>query len=483
MGIHFTVRENIIIIFGDTYRQKDAIKALGGKFDGVFKNWQIPFSDDALTKVQTMASAGRTQSGNPTLAASATQNEELGMPPAGMPVRDLVSVVHQTITTTFPSPVWVIGEIENISVHQKGIFLNLAEPKSSGSISVKATIWPAALEFMARVHGEDTVRQVIQDGIQVRCLCKIGFYKDRAQLSLTIENIDPAFTQGTLALAREKLLKELRAKGLDRKNKMLLIPDLPLCTGLVSAAGSRAEGDFIHQLESSGYPGKVLFAPAATQGDQVTREVPAAIAVLAMAGCDLIVITRGGGSAADLRWFDTPEVAYAIANCTVPVIAAIGHHDDTCVAEEICHIREKTPTAAAQHIINLVGKARQRIETATGGLQTAIARMTQVQLQLFANLDSRLQAAAVRAISLLSMNLANIETRLAGLDPAPWLERGWTQLSQNGKTIASIATLRPGTLVRAHLKDGHVALTVTSTVPYQSAGNAGAIETNEEKHP
>ncbi|MEY4630877.1 MAG: hypothetical protein RIQ81_997 [Pseudomonadota bacterium] len=455
----------MIIVFGDTYRHRDAIKALGGRYDGVFKNWQIPFSDDTLTMVQKMAGQ-RPSIAAPDAGIATPDGKDptsKGQDERGIAIRDLVNAVHRTITTGFPAPVWVIGEIENLAVRPQGIFLNLAEPKSTGSLSVKATIWPTALEFMARIHGEDTVRQILQDGIQVRCLCRVGFYKDRAQLSLTIENVDPVFTQGALALAREKLLKELRAKGLDRKNKMLAVPAFPLKVGLVSADGSRAESDFLHQLESGGFPGSVLFAAAATQGEEVKTAVPRALTALAEAGCDVVVITRGGGSAADLRWFDTPEVAYAIADCPVPVIAAIGHHDDTCVAEEICHSREKTPTAAAQHILNLFLAARQRIELAGISLQNVMERLSKQQLQLFAMLEGRLHASAARALAAIAANLANIEARLAGLDPSPWLEKGWTRLAANGKTIDSIRSLTPGMVVTARLKDGHATLQVAGT--------------------
>jgi exodeoxyribonuclease VII large subunit len=69
---------------------------------------------------------------------------------------------------------------------------------------------------------------------------------------------------------------------------------------------------------------------------------------------DLIVLTRGGGSQADLRWFDTKEIAYAITSSRVPVVSAIGHHEDTCVAEEVCFLRQKTPTAAADYVVSLV---------------------------------------------------------------------------------------------------------------------------------
>ena len=56
------------------------------------------------------------------------------------------------------------------------------------------------------------------------------------------------YSLGALALAREKLLRELRAAGLDRKNKQRELRRLPFRIGLISAAGSRAYSDFTNQL-------------------------------------------------------------------------------------------------------------------------------------------------------------------------------------------------------------------------------------------
>ncbi len=480
MGLHFTVREELIIVYGDTYRHRDTIKALGGRFDKVFKTWQIPNSPQALEKVQGLAAGAAMVPAASSESKTSTAGDKLAPSPgragdepaknnSGIPVRELVTAVAQSIATGFPGPVWVIGEIENLAIRPQGIFLNLAETKeqggrenSTGSISVKATIWPNGLEYMAQMHGEETLRQIMQDGMKVRCLCRVGFYRDRAQLSLTIENIDPLFTRGALALARETLLKELRAKGLDRINKQIPMPVFPFHVGLVSSEGSRAESDFLHQMESGLFPGTVRFMHAATQGDKVPVEIPAAIKYLAESGCDVIVITRGGGSAADLRWFDAPEVAYAIAGCPVPVIAAIGHHDDTCIAEEICHLRQKTPTAAAQFLVDCFAAARNRIDMAGTGLRNAIDRMAEVQMQWFEVLAGRLQTAAMRVISGHASDLSAVEMRLAALDPKPWLERGWTRLSVNGETIDSVTKLRKGMHVHARLKDGPVQLIVES---------------------
>ena len=70
------------------------------------------------------------------------------------------------------------------------------------------------------------------------------------------------------------------------------------------------------------------------QGEKTVTQVASGIKQLESLNCDLIVMTRGGGGAADLRWFDLPEIAYALAKSKTPIIAAIGHHDDYCVAEK-----------------------------------------------------------------------------------------------------------------------------------------------------
>lgn len=499
MAVHFSIRDQVIVVYGDTYRHRDAIKSIGGRFDKTFKTWLIPLSDSTLLQVQQLAgrlAPSQTTDSDSNSSESAADGGIIKTPAAAGPVRhgttirELVESVHSTIANAFPGPVWIIGEIENLAVRNQGIFLSLAEEKSGdsnlqspqrnlgntkapdgGSLSVKATIWPSALDYLRRMHSEDTVRQIIQDGMQVRCLCRVSFYKDRAQLSLNIENIDPNFTKGALAIAREALLKELRAKGLDRKNQLLTMPDFPFRIGLISAPGSRAESDFLHQLESGGFPGTVLFADASTQGEKVRTEVPAAIRTLSMMHCDLIVITRGGGSASDLRWFDDRDVAYAIADCPTPVIAAIGHHDDTCIAEEICKHREKTPTAAAQTILNIFQNSSMRIEQASLGLKNIMDRIHENQMRWFDLLASQLQTAALRALSGMASELAALETRLAALDPSPWLARGWTQLSHDGLTLDSVFRVKPGMIVTARLKDGTVQMTVNETKE-NSAGNS-----------
>ncbi|MEN8008556.1 MAG: exodeoxyribonuclease VII large subunit, partial [Candidatus Krumholzibacteriota bacterium] len=89
------------------------------------------------------------------------------------------------------------------------------------------------------------------------------------------------------------------------------------------------------------------------------------------AGVEVIVITRGGGSRADLSWFDQRDLAVAIAECPVPVITAIGHEVDKSIADLVAHHACKTPTAAAEFLVERVDEAAARLEDATERLLDA----------------------------------------------------------------------------------------------------------------
>ena len=329
------------------------------------------------------------------------------------------------------------------------------------------------------------LKELFADGIKVRCLCRVTLYKDRGQISLSLEDVDPAFTKGELALARERLIKELRAKGLDRKNKELTLSAFPLRIGLISAEGSRAESDFLHQLESGGYPGTILYISAKMQGDKVPVEVTNAINQLIKKEVDAIIITRGGGSAADLRWFDASEIAYAIAKSPVPIIAAIGHHDDICVAEEICYLRQKTPTAAAQFVLdwflgtrdriteladriidsvsrrldwlndNLQGLSIALVEQSNNGLNRSLNSLNSLSNDLNRNGESLMQRHREALFAL--------DKILTAADPTPWLNNGWTQLNDNVNPVRKLKDVKIGSKITARLIDGLITMEVTST--------------------
>jgi len=443
LSIHYREQGSALIVLGNTYPYRDQLKAMGARFSGAEKVWRLPVSEGTLRQVAELCAASgggnlgeaaggeaRTPfSGPPVLemqttspipyagpvpgldrhetplirssvAASLTPSSDLDS--QSLTIRQLMERLERAMTIAFPQSLWITGEVQNLSRKGSGVFFDLAEGRGGGhanaTITVRAIIWTGVLRAVAALRGTEVIDDVLQDGMKIRCLCQVQLYKDRGSVSLLITDIDPSYTKGALALARERLLKELRAKGLDQTNKRLAVPSFPLRLGLISADASRAKSDFLDQLQTLDYPGEVLYCACIMQGEQVPKQVVAALIRLQAAGCDLIVLTRGGGSAADLRWFDAAEIAYAIAAATVPIIAAIGHHDDVCVAEEVCHLRQKTPTAAADYVVSLILGTLDRIDSLANGLAKSLDGQIDTFQRRLAAAGERLSVAATLSL-------------------------------------------------------------------------------------
>ncbi len=437
MSVRYYCENNQIFLIGKTYPIKDHIKQMGGKFDPTQKIWYLSYSEENLKKIQDFCDDPKTGEPVPRTIVPTPPSPNLSqtLDNPDYTIKNLVSKVAQLIEEEFLLPKWIIGEVQNLTVRKDSFFLELCEPKNqhsglteSGAFVVKGTLWSSTIGTLIATLGKDLVKELLQDGMKIRVFAQVQFYRERSQLSLNILNIDPSYTKGQLALEREKLLKKLRQEGLVDANKKLFIPPFALKIGLVSAYPSRAYSDFTDQIAMMNFPGEIIFAAAATQGEKVLTSIPQAIQSLVEKKCDVIVITRGGGGASDLRWFDTPQVAYAIAQCPIPIVAAIGHHDDICVAEEIAFHREKTPTAAADYIVQLfqrdflnIERYQQLLIDILGQWERKWSDRLQKNVQFF-------QEVIQRKVLQMELTINDIEKNLIKLDPTSWLDKGWMQV-------------------------------------------------------
>lgn len=517
MALYFKIEGDRIVFFGDTFNHRPAIKQLGARFNGENKTWTLADSPEMRDRAAIIASFRDSETttnksnsiGN--LITPPKRNDTVVDASMGLTVSQLINIADSAISQAFPTPIWVIGEIQSLAKRTGGtMYFDFAEGKSgshqTATVTVKCNVWQNTMLWLHKRHGKEKIENVFADGNQLRALVQVKLYKDRGQISLTIEDIDPSFTQGALALARAELLKKLRKLGLDQKNKCLPMPAFPLRVALITASGSRAYSDFEHQLSASGnFCGTLIFIPCSMQGDAVPQNVVEAIQKSHELAADVIVLCRGGGSAADLRWFDGEEIAMAIANSVIPIIAAIGHHDDTCITEEIAHTREKTPTAAADRILEIFKDTRtainEKAHTLAVILEREMSRFERHQLDLkerlgtaltnlfsenqkslllyaielersfeirasrqeslHISLAAQINHAANALLQTKSDSLFSVKERLTQLDPKPWLSNGWTQLFADGKKITSISEVEVGDRLLARVLDGNIALSVT----------------------
>ena len=356
MGLYFRTQNKFIVVTGQTYPHRGALKSLGGTFVPDRKAWRIPLSEGSVAALEKLC--------NSVGGASFDEVEETSSPALipkpkileenkpGVTISELYQKVDRVLLGAFPHAFWVIGEVESVSHRAQGTYITLAEKDAYGAtLSLNALIWQNTLKDLSKKHSGPVVKDLLTEGLKLCLLCRLNLYKGRGTLSLTVMDLNPSYTKGLLALEREKTVAKLKKAELYDANRRQPLTRFPFRIGLVTAKDSRAYSDFCHQLREKELPCEVLFVPASMQGAGTLASLKKAFKLLRSRNCDMIVITRGGGSASDLRVFDDFEVAQLIASSEVPVIAAIGHHDDTSVSEEVAFKALKTPTAAAEFVV------------------------------------------------------------------------------------------------------------------------------------
>lgn len=310
--------------------------------------------------------------------------------PAGPPtwgVLEFNRAVELALKDAFPGEFWIRGEIQGLARNRgrKHWYFELVE-KDPGGDAPLARVSVALLSWK-RAGVDREIRAApgfeLDDDVEVRIRCEIGFYPPWGKFQLAMVGVDPSFTLGQMAANRERILRVLAAEGLLERNAALPLPLVPQRIGLVTSIGSAAWNDFIDEINASDCAFEILACDARVQGAETEPTVVAGIRTLARRGCDVIVVVRGGGSRSDLAGFDSESIARAIALCPVPVLTGIGHEIDTSLADVVAHKDFKTPTACADFLVDRVHAALERFEELWAGIgESALACVGEEQHRL-----------------------------------------------------------------------------------------------------
>ncbi len=297
-------------------------------------------------------------------------------------VSEISQVIRDQITLTFPTELWVRGQIQNIKRAQSGhVYFDLVAVDAGDDVLGVTLFAATKRQVNERLKRGGGVRMT--DGTEVRIRARVEWFGPRGRVQLRMSDIDPEFTLGRLESEREALLLKLKGEGLLDANAGRPLPDAPIHIGLVTSQQSAAYHDFVAELEASRQHWRVLLVHTAVQGPGAEHEVAGAIRAAEAAGVELIAVVRGGGARTDLATFDTEVIARTIAACGVPVFVGIGHEIDRTAVEELAARAFKTPTACAAALCQLVTTHLDRSELAWERIRAvALSRLTDADHRL-----------------------------------------------------------------------------------------------------
>lgn len=402
---------------------------------------------------------------------------------------DLNALVRRSLEQCLPDEYWVQAELSDVRTNSTGhCYLEFIQkdPRSNNLIAkARGTIW-ANVYRLLKPYFEESTGQAFVSGIKVLVQVTVSFH-ELYGYSLTVQDIDPTYTLGDMARRRREILKQLEEEGVLTLNKELEMPVLPQRIAVVSSPTAAGYGDFCHQLKnnSRGFFFHTELFPALMQGDRVEESVLSALDAILnrQEDFDAVVIIRGGGATSDLSGFDTYLLAAACAQFPLPIITGIGHERDDTVLDSVAHTRVKTPTAAAEYLINCMDLAADELEVLISQLHESVrSRLTEEHRKLI-SYRNRIPSAVVRRVSdaklallttrkdisltvqtLLSRQrhrLELLQQRLADASPEKMLARGYSITLKDGKVVKNGDVLQLNDEIVTRLYQGEIVSIVT----------------------
>ncbi len=249
-------------------------------------------------------------------------------------ISQLNSEVRAIIEENFPS-VWVQGEISNLARPASGhLYFSLKDERAQARCA------------MFRMNNR-VLKFKPQDGMQVLVRASVSLYETRGDYQLIVDYMEES-GYGLLQRKFEELKTKLAAEGLFDTAHKQEIPAFPFRVGIITSPSGAAIRDVLSVLKRRFPAIPVLIYPIPVQGEDAPPHIVRMInKACQRRDCDVLILTRGGGSLEDLWAFNDERVARAIFDCQIPIVCGVGHEVDVTIADFVADVRAPTPSAAA----------------------------------------------------------------------------------------------------------------------------------------
>lgn len=401
---------------------------------------------------------------------------------------ELTAHINEVIKVNFETALWIRAEISEFRENANGhCYLEFIEKDAGSDVllaKIKATIW-ANTYRMLKPYFETSTGQALHAGLSVLVAVTVDFHGIYG-LSLNVKDIDPTFTLGALAARRQEIIRQLETDGVMEMNKSLPMPVLPQRIAVISSSTAAGYDDFCNQLlkNSANFVFYKQLFPAIMQGDNAASSIIEALDKIFehMELFDVVVIIRGGGATTDMACFDSYDLAFNCAQFPLPIIAGIGHQRDLSIVDMVAHTSVKTPTAAAELLIDSMADAKEQMTDTYTAIYQLLGGRLQQQQELITTTRWKIRHALQDKTTHKKMQLERYTSRLSNawklisnnqqnkltlLDknierhsPAFLLQYGYTITTLNGKKLTSIKAIKAGDTINTYLSDGDISSTV-----------------------
>ncbi len=359
----------------------------------------------------------------------------------------------------------VKGELSDVSFDRSGHLYFRLRDESSGIKCVMFSLSASKLKFRPF------------DGMSAIVYGSVDVYQRDGSCEIKATQLLPDGS-GTEYLALAMLKEKLSKLGIFSAPKKAL-PKYPKKISVVTSENGAAVYD-VKKIISKRYPiVRLEVFPTAVQGSEAVSGIVNALSEADRSGADVIILTRGGGSAEDLSAFNAEAVVMAVAGCETPIISAVGHEIDWTLSDLAADLRAPTPSGAALLATPDIEVMKGELETLYGLVRGAFAsRVRALSSELKSceyllsaySLESKINARKneIRAIgdalesakkhrlAMLSLGLESLGGLLESLDPGNVISRGYAMVYKDGEVIPEAGLLHTGDNVRIVMRGGNV---------------------------
>lgn len=390
---------------------------------------------------------------------------------------------------TYLNKIYLKGEISNFKNHTRGhLYFTLKDEESR----ISAVMFQSSASKLSFVP---------EDGMNVLVEGRISAYPAQGSYQIYIDKME-IDGLGLLYIEFEKLKKKLSQEGLFNPEHKKAIPKYPERIGVVTAPTGAAVKDIMSTIKRRFPICEVILFPTLVQGNEAAPNIVSQIKKADEYNLDLIIVGRGGGSIEDLWAFNEEVVARAIYEANTPIISAVGHEPDFTIADFVSDLRAPTPTGAAEMAVPTVIDVNNNINNYKIRLNKYIKNLINTK---FINLRSLRNSFVLKnplamyevkeqkldnLIELLNKNMNNIiqskEIRLNKLkmsyvlqnpmslidekknkyeillntlklvNPLGILEKGYSLVTKNGKTIKTSKDVVINDIINIKLHQGDI---------------------------